>query len=142
MEALSAQLESYMREHKLRSTNQRRLVAEVFLASDGHLTLDEVHALTRDRDSSVGYITVYRAVKLLTDAGVAHVRHFSEGVTRYEVADAEHHDHLICLECGLIVEFEDDVVEDRQDMIAKAHRFELVRHSHELYGRCKNCRES
>lgn len=139
--ALNTELDEYMQTNGLRWTKQRRIVTDVFLKADGHLTIDEVLRLATRRDRGIGYVTVYRTLKMLADSGVAHARHFrSEGVVRYELADSKHHDHLICLDCGLIVEFEDAVIEKRQDAVAKAHKFNLAHHSHELYGSCQSCR--
>jgi Fur family ferric uptake transcriptional regulator len=79
---------------------------------------------------------VYRTLRLLLDSGLASARQFEDGQTRYEVAGA-HHDHLICVKCGLILEFEDDEIERLQDRIAdKLGGFRVLRHKHELYGLC------
>ncbi|MFT5687168.1 MAG: Fur family ferric uptake transcriptional regulator, partial [Myxococcota bacterium] len=81
--------------------------------------------------------TIYRTMKLFTEAGIAHERRFGDGQTRYEpVIQGEHHDHLICDECGLIVEFEDPVIEARQDTIAAENGFRLTSHRHDIFGCC------
>ncbi len=129
-----------MEKQGLRSTTQRRLVTNVFFRSDGHLTIDDLLAQVRASDPKVGYATVYRTLKLLKDSGLAFERHFGDGVSRYEVAvEDEHHDHLICLDCGKIVEFEDDEIEHLQEQLATRHGFVLKQHTHELYGVCENC---
>jgi Fur family transcriptional regulator, ferric uptake regulator len=139
--ALRARLSAYMQKQGLRSTSQRRLVTEVFFRSDGHLSIEDVLARVRRQDPKVGYATVYRTLKLLKESGLAYERHFGDGVSRYEVAyQNEHHDHLICLDCGKIVEFEDDHIEALQEDLARRHGFELKRHKHELYGWCAECR--
>ena len=143
-------LESYMAKNGLRSTSQRRLVTETFFRSTGHLSIEDLLAIVRDADPKIGYATVYRTLKLLKDCGLAYERHFGDGVSRYEVAlEDEHHDHLICLDCGKIVEFENDEIERLQDELAKRHGFKLKRHVHELYaigrrdesGACLHCGE-
>ncbi|MDH5492632.1 MAG: transcriptional repressor [Myxococcales bacterium] len=127
----------------LRSTAQRRLVTETFFRGHGHLSIEELLAKVRAIDPKVGYATVYRTLKLLKECGLAVERHFGDGVSRYEVAhDDEHHDHLICLECGRIEEFENDEIEALQDRIAKRKGFELRRHKLELYGVCAACQGS
>ncbi|MFW5876999.1 MAG: Fur family transcriptional regulator [Myxococcota bacterium] len=132
-----------MERRGLRSTAQRRLVTDVFFRSDGHLSIEDVLERVRRKDPKVGYATVYRTLKLLKESGLAYERHFGDGVSRYEVAHAdEHHDHLICMECGKIVEFEDDRIEHLQDELARSHGFQLRRHKHELYGVCTDCRGS
>ncbi|MBX3247985.1 MAG: transcriptional repressor [Myxococcales bacterium] len=126
----------------LRSTSQRRTVTDVFFRSSGHLSIEELLGLVRERDPKIGYATVYRTLKLLKDSGLAYERHFGDGVSRYEIAvEDEHHDHLICLECGTIVEFENEKIEALQDEIAARHGFKLKRHIHELYGICGDCRK-
>jgi Fur family ferric uptake transcriptional regulator len=91
----------------------------------------------------VGYTTVYRALKLLTDCGLAAPRHFGDAQTRYEpVREGTHHDHMICTGCGDILEFEDDRLEELQAQIAHRHGFQLTHHRMELYGRCGRCASS
>ena len=143
LEELQARLSAYMDQKGLRSTAQRRLVTEIFFGTEGHLSIEELLEVVRQQDPKVGYATVYRTLKLLTDSGLAQERHFGDGVSRYEVAHLdEHHDHLICLRCGRIEEFENDDVEEMQDRIAKAHGFVLERHHHELYGVCRACHDA
>jgi Fur family ferric uptake transcriptional regulator len=125
----------------LRSTDQRRLIVETFfLNAHDHVSIEELLAQVRSEDPRVGYATVYRTLKLLTDSGVAFERRFGDGLTRYELADdTSHHDHLICVECGDITEFEEPHIEELQDAIARKHGFELRSHKHELYGICQKC---
>jgi Fur family ferric uptake transcriptional regulator len=140
VEQLRARLNDYMSRHGLRSTEQRRVVTEQFFASDGHLSIEDLLEKVRVEEPGIGYATVYRTLKLLKDCGLAFERHFGDGVSRYEVAwEDEHHDHLICIECQKIVEFEDDGIEQLQHQVAKRHGFELVRHKLELYGVCADC---
>ncbi len=118
-------------------------MADVFFRSGGHLTVEELLQRVRECDPRIGHATIYRTLKLLKDCGLAHERRFGDGASRYEVAlDDEHHDHLICLDCGKIVEFEDDAIERAQEAVAMQHGFELLVHRHELYGRCSECRRA
>jgi Fur family ferric uptake transcriptional regulator len=133
-------LQSYMDKKGLRSTDQRRLIVETFFRADNHVSIEELLAQVREKDPRVGYATVYRTLKLLTECGVANERRFGDGLTRYELADdTTHHDHLICLECGEITEFEEPRIEELQDKIARKYGFELRSHKHELYGLCAKC---
>lgn len=150
VEELHGRLEKYMDKNGLRSTSQRRLVSDTFFRSTGHLSIEDLLGTVREADSKIGYATVYRTLKLLKDCGLAYERHFGDGVSRYEVAlEDEHHDHLICLDCGKIVEFENEEIERLQDELAKRHGFQLKRHVHELYaigrrddaGACMHCGE-
>lgn len=141
VEQLRARLNDYMQRHGLRSTEQRRVVTEQFFSSDGHLSIEDLLEKVRVAEPGIGYATVYRTLKLLKDCGLAFERHFGDGVSRYEVAwEDEHHDHLICIECQRIVEFEDEGIERLQHAVAERHGFELVRHKLELYGVCADCR--
>jgi Fur family ferric uptake transcriptional regulator len=140
VEGLQGELTAYMERKGLRSTAQRRLVSEVFFRTGGHLSIDDMLALVRKQDSKVGYATVYRTLKLLVECGLANERQFDDTVTRYEIAHHDsHHDHLICLECKKIVEFEDSEIEALQDALAQRYGFKLVSHKHELYGLCERC---
>ena len=130
-------LEQYVKENGLRLTQQRRLIAETFFESEGHLDLNELHTLVRQRDRGIGLATLYRTVRLLVDSGLASGSRLGGPAARYESAlDDEHHDHLICVECGRIIEFCDEAIETRQEEIAKQHGFRIVDHKMELYGVC------
>jgi Fur family ferric uptake transcriptional regulator len=140
VEQLRARLNDYMVRHGLRSTEQRRLVTDMFFASDGHLSIEDLLDKVRVEEPKIGYATVYRTLKLLKECGLAFERHFGDGVSRYEVAwEDEHHDHLICTDCEKIIEFEDDGIEALQHAVAAQHGFTLVRHKLELYGVCPDC---
>jgi Fur family ferric uptake transcriptional regulator len=141
VEQLRARLNDYMAKHGLRSTEQRRLVTEMFFATEEHLSIEDLLDRVRTEEPKIGYATVYRTLKLLKDCGLAFERHFGDGVSRYEVAWAnEHHDHMICVECEKIVEFEDPDIEELQHDVAARLGFTLVRHKLELYGMCADCR--
>lgn len=140
MNALEEHLErfrTYLAEQGLRLTLQRRAIAEVFFAGDKHLSLGEILDLTKEKRGGIGYATVYRTMRLLADAGFASEHKFGEAQTRYEPAvDGEHHDHLICLDCGRILEFEDPEIESAQERAARSRGFEVVSHKHEIYVHC------
>ena len=133
-------LARYLEEHNLKHTSQRDAILEVFLSATGHITSEEIYQRVRERHPNIGYTTVYRTMKLLCDAGLAAERRFDDGVTRYEIAH-EHHDHLVCVRCGKIIEFECAMIESTQDAIAAQHGFRVLRHRHELYGHCADCRD-
>ncbi len=108
LEHLRVLLQAYMNKKGLRSTDQRKLIVETFFESDNHVSIEELLAQVRAKDPRVGYATVYRTLKLLAECGVANERRFGDGLTRYELADdTNHHDHLICIDCGDITEFEE-----------------------------------
>jgi Fur family ferric uptake transcriptional regulator len=121
----------------LRLTHQRRAIAEVFFSGKKHLSLLELLDLAKAEYASIGYATVYRTMRLLTEGGLATEHKFGENHTRYEPnVEGDHHDHLICVTCGKITEFEDELIERQQDLIAMKFGFEVVSHRHEVYVRC------
>lgn len=139
---LRARLQTYMEKKGLRSTSQRRLIVDTFLEGSSHITIDDLLAEVRAQDRGIGYATVYRTLKLLAECGVASERRFGDGLSRYELADeaSQHHDHLICVVCGRITEFEEPRIEELQDEVAARHGFVVASHKHELYGTCSSCR--
>ena len=133
-------LARYLEEHSLKHTKQRDAILGVFLEATGHITSEEIYQRVQDAHPSIGYTTVYRTMKLLCGAGLANERRFDDGVTRYEIAH-EHHDHLVCVRCGKIIEFECRMIESTQNEIAARYSFQVLRHRHELYGHCETCRD-
>lgn len=134
---LRRRLDQHMADHSLKQTRQRQIIFEIFASSDDHVAVDELLARVQREMPGVGYATVYRALRLFLDAGVALERHFSDGQTRYEPAHVDqHHDHLICTRCGHIFEFEDELIEERQALVAAQHGLSLASHRHEIYGDC------
>jgi Fur family ferric uptake transcriptional regulator len=138
--SLEDRLRDYMDKAGLKHTRQRQAIFEAFIAQDAHRSLDELLALVQGQMPGVGYATVYRTMKLLTEAGVAHERQFGDGQTRYEPARPgdDHHDHLICRDCGQIFEFEDHEIEARQARIAAAHGLHIRTHRLDIWGDCQD----
>src|SRR6476659_10201374 len=127
---------AYIQDRRLNTTAQREAIVELFLRTREHVSIDELLGKVRKRQPKVGYATVYRTLKLRVDSGLAGERQFGDGQARYEVV-GDHHDHLICMKCGLILEFEDDEIERLQEKIAsRLGGFTVLRHRHELYGLC------
>jgi Fur family transcriptional regulator, ferric uptake regulator len=139
---LRSMLEAHMAKRGLRSTGQRRVIIDTFFESSEHLTLDQLLKRVKASDPRVGYATVYRTMKMLVEGGIVHEHKFGDGFTRFELADSEaHHDHLICVECGKIEEFEEPLIEELQARIATRHGFQVTDHKHEIYGVCASCQE-
>lgn len=139
-----ARFREYLARQGLRLTTQRKVIGEVFFEGGKHLSLNEIHELARKKKSSIGYATVYRTMRLMAEGGLAVEHKFGENQTRYEPdLEGDHHDHLICVDCGAILEFEDPVIEKRQDEIADARGFDVVSHRHEVYVKCRpdTCRK-
>jgi len=138
LEEARAKLEGYLARHGLKHTRQREIILEAFLATPGHVTSEDLHERVRASNPEIGAATVYRTLKLLSEAGVASASHFREGVTTYEHPLA-HHDHLVCVACGEVVEFECAMIEDAQQRIAVTYGFRLTAHRHDLFGYCPRC---
>lgn len=139
----TALLTKFISDRGLKSTRQRSLIVDTFFELDGHFSVEELWAKVRAQDAKVSVATVYRTMKLLTEAGLAHAQNFGEGQTRYEpAAGREHHDHLICTRCGTIVEFEDERIEQLQSAVARKHGFTVTSHKLELYGLCRDCQRA
>ncbi|HET9956950.1 MAG TPA: Fur family transcriptional regulator [Polyangiaceae bacterium] len=139
---LRRDLDTYMAKRRLRSTEQRRLIIDTLFDAGEHITIDGLLRQVRTVDSRVGYATVYRTMKLLADSGIVQEHKFGDGFTRYELVDEDHHhDHLICLECGSITEFEEPLIEELQQRVATRYGFQVKQHKHELYGVCAECQK-
>jgi Fur family ferric uptake transcriptional regulator len=125
----------------LKRTAQRDLILDVFLRTEEHLSSEDLYSLVKREDPTIGQTTVYRTLKLLTDAGLAREVRFGDGRTRYEHNYKHpHHDHMICTECGKTIEFFSDELEKLQDKIAARHKFEITHHTLRMFGYCSDCR--
>ena len=133
-------LKDYVAKNGLKFTRQRELIADVFFKAGGHLKVEDLLDRVREVDPQVSLATVYRTMKLLTECGLAEPHRFRDGHTRYEPSEGEeeHHDHLICTECGRIVEFFNSDIERLQEQIAASFGFEVAHHRMELYGKCQD----
>jgi Fur family transcriptional regulator, ferric uptake regulator len=124
----------------LRRTAQRDLILEIFLRTEAHLTSEDLYWLVQKKDPSVGHTTVYRTLKLLTEAGLAREVRFGDNKTYYEHHyNHEHHDHMICTECGRVIEFFSPDIEALQDQMADNFGFKPTHHSLRMWGVCSEC---
>ena len=124
----------------LRLTRQRMAILEDILASEEHRECDDILFSLRRKDISVSRATVYRTVDILEKVGFVRKMDIGDGRFRYEnKLSQSHHDHLICLKCGRIIEFVDLEIESRQVQLSKNRGFKLLSHSHQLYGICARC---
>ena len=132
----------HIQKRGLRRTAQRDLILEVFLETEEHLSSEDLYWLVQKRDSNIGQTTVYRTLKLLTEAGLAREVRFGDGRTYYEHHfEHEHHDHMICTECGEVIEFFSPEIEALQDQMADDFDFKPTHHSLRILGICKECRK-
>ena len=103
-----------------------------------HISAEDVYKILLEQHEEIGLATVYRVLNQFDDAGIVTRHHFEGGKSVFELAHKKHHDHLVCLKCGKVVEFEDDVIEQRQTDIAKSPKIHLTNHSLYLYGECED----
>ncbi|MCA1748272.1 MAG: Fur family transcriptional regulator [Parasphingopyxis sp.] len=127
-------VEALCAEKGLRITEQRRVIAKVLSEAEDHPDVEALHARASEIDSGISIATVYRTVRLFEDAGILERHDFGDGRARYEAAAEEHHDHLIDVETGKVVEFVDEELEELQRRIAERLGYKLVDHRMELYG--------
>ena len=118
----------------VRLTDQRKIIAQVLSNSNDHPDVDELHKRTSEIDKKISIATVYRTVKLFQEAGILEKHDFKGGKARYEQSLDEHHDHLIDINSGKIIEFVDEDIEKLQNEVAKKLGYKLVDHKLELYG--------
>jgi len=119
----------------IKLTNQRRIIAKVLSKAADHPDANLVYKRSSKMDSQISMATVYRTMKLFEDANIVVVRDFGDGRSRYEIYSNEHHDHLIDIESGEVIEFVNDDIEKLQNKVAKKLGYELTGHKLELYGK-------
>ncbi|MDO6966270.1 Fur family transcriptional regulator [Rhizobium alvei] len=134
MADLTQTLEELCAARGLRMTEQRRVIARILQQSTDHPDVEELYRRSSEIDSRISIATVYRTVKLFEDAGIIERHDFREGRSRYETVPEEHHDHLIDLKTGKVIEFHSPEIEALQELIARKYGFRLVDHRLELYG--------
>jgi len=118
----------------MRMTEQRRVIARVLSVAEDHPDVEEIHRRSTEIDSNISIATVYRTMRLFEEAGVVERHDFQDGRSRYEEATDDHHDHLIDLRSGEVIEFINEEIEALQKRIAEEHGYKLVDHRLELYG--------
>jgi Fur family transcriptional regulator, ferric uptake regulator len=127
----------------LKFTIQREVILEMLYNSDEHLTPEGLHHLIQQKhpELNTGIATVYRTLSLLEDSDMVTSLSFGAQGKKYELGAKDHHDHVICTQCGTITEFVDEEIEKRQHEITEALGFIMQEHSMQLYGICKSCQE-
>ncbi len=135
------QMNAFLVRNNLKSSHSRNIILKIFLNSTQHLTSEELYNLTKGKIPNIGMATIYRTLKLFCDCGIASELHFSKGKSRYEpLFNIKHHDHLICKNCGQVIEVCDDEIERLQESLSEKHNFMMESHKLEIYGLCKECR--
>ncbi|MES2718253.1 MAG: Fur family transcriptional regulator [Pseudomonadota bacterium] len=132
---------SQLQQLGLKATAPRLMVLDILRRGpQRHLSADEVHRALQQDSAGLSLATVYRVLGQLEQAGILARRSFDTGPAVYEIDDGSHHDHLVCVHCGRVSEFEDPAIEARQAQVAAAQGFRLSDHRLVLYGLCRHCR--
>ncbi len=138
---LLEQFKTLLRSNTLKFTKQRELILKFLYENEGHFTPEEIYMLLKKEypDVNIGIATVYRTLTLLEDSGIASSISFGAQGKKYELGLKKHHDHLICTQCGEIIEFFDETIEERQEEIAKHFNFLMKDHTMKIIGLCQKC---
>jgi Fur family transcriptional regulator, ferric uptake regulator len=110
-------------------------------ATDRHLTAEQVYKILLSEDEEIGLATVYRVLTQFEAAGLVTRHHFEGGNSVFELSDGDHHDHIMCIKCGKVDEFTDEIIESQQKKIAQRLGYELTAHGLYLYGYCQQCKK-
>ena len=132
---MTSWIERKCTERGLRMTDQRKVIAKVLSEANDHPDAEDLYSRASTIDPKISLATVYRTVRLFSEAGIIETHDFRDGRARYETTDEDHHDHLIDVTTGDVIEFVDDEIEQLQHKIAEKLGYELVDHRLELYGR-------
>lgn len=134
--------EDYLAARNLKHSRQREEVLDIFLNINRHLSAHELYQIAQKKYPKLGFATIYRTLKLFCESGLGRELKFEDGTARYEhLYGHQHHDHLICTECGKLTEVIDPAIEQLQEKLFLRHGFSPQRHRLELYGICKNCKK-
>lgn len=125
----------------LKNTTQRLKILKILQnSSNKHLSAEDIYKLLKKNGEKIGLATIYRVLTQFAIAGIVTKHNFEENYSVFELCNKEHHDHLVCIKCGDIIEFLDPIIEKRQFKIAEQHYFKIEDHSLIIYGNCNNCR--
>ncbi len=140
---LLEKFQTILKENSLKFTKQRELILKFLYENDGHFTPEDIYRLIKEENPNIniGIATVYRTLTLLETSQIASSISFGVQGKKYELGLKKHHDHLICNQCGDIIEFFDEVIEERQEEIAKKFNFKMIDHTMKIVGLCENCQK-
>ena len=138
---LKTQYQNYIKTNNLKSSKRRDFIFDFIVKETGHFTIDDLYQSLLPIDPEIGIATIYRTIRLLVECGILIEHTFSEKKGYFELTSPQltHHDHLICVECGKIIEFKCELVENDQEILKKKHRFKIRSHKFEVYGICQEC---
>jgi len=143
LQKIFQEMKNLLAERDLRLTSQRQAILTILLEkADKHLSADDIYLLTKEHYPEIGIATIYRTLELFADLGIVHKMEFGDGCSRYEfnIGEKRHsHHHLICQSCGVIIEFNDDLLEEVEEIIARESKFKITDHCLRFYGCCEKC---
>ena len=133
-----------LRKADCKITRQRIEIAKILGDNPGkHMSIEDLHAILLNAKSNIGLTTIYRTLALFEEVGLVEETDFGDGRIRYELKDnsfdQHHHHHLICLDCGMVVEFQDEVMDEREKKVAEQYQFTITEHQAKFMGYCKEC---
>lgn len=132
--------DEYIHSTGLRETEQRKRVLETFLATAEHVSVEDMYRIVNEKSRKVGYATVYRTMKLIAESGLADEVVFNDGIARFEHRlGRKHHHHLVCTDCGKVIEFESTAMDKGELEILAKYKFEQTSHHYKIFGLCRKC---
>jgi len=141
MKSAKTVFRQHLKNKGLLHSKQREQILDVFLRTERHPTIDDLYELVRRKNPKIGLATVYRAMKVICDAGLAREVDFGDGIRRFEHKyQHQHHDHLVCLECGRVIEVLSPEIKKLQERLAKKYSFTSLRHRMQIFGICRKCK--
>ncbi len=130
----------YLKEAGMLYSRQREQILDVFLQTERHSTIGDLHELVKRENPRIGLATVYRTMRIICQAGLARETDFGDGFRRFEHKYRhQHHDHLVCLECGRVIEVISPEIEGLQETLARRHEFVPTSHKMQIFGVCRAC---
>ena len=140
-ELLIKELQRVLKENNLKYTKQREIILKTLYTHTGHHTPEEILMLIKKDfpNENIGIATIYRTLALFEDENLVESISFGKDGKKYEIGHRHHHDHLICLNCGKIIEFVDEVIEKQQINVSKKYNFHMIDHTMQIIGYCDEC---
>jgi len=141
-------LREKLSERGYKMTPQRKEILKIFVENSDshHMSAEDVYGILREKDSEIGLATVYRALDLLSELGILVQVDFGDGCARYELNTADpkihHHHHLICLKCKKVIEFEEDLLDELEEIVENESDFKILNHEVKFFGYCKDCQQA
>jgi len=138
---LLEELKKILKKKNLKFTRQREVILETIYKSPGHHSPEEILSLIKEKfpQENIGIATIYRNLSLFEEENLVESISFGKDGKKYEIGHKSHHDHLVCINCGKIIEFVDDIIEKQQEEVAKKYQFTMIDHTMKIVGICKEC---